>query len=93
MTHVCQIIPFPLARRVGKVRRCAEVLQGAANQASRDAYWRKTVHQLGDKLELMGFPTDQIQHQINQFRQAVQQEYLRRDYITMHGGKTPDGAA
>ncbi|MQW38154.1 DUF6074 family protein [Sinorhizobium meliloti] len=93
MTHECQLIPFPLAARVGKVRRCAEVLQGAANQASRDAYWRKTVNSLGERLEAIGLHENEIQSQLNQFRHAVQQEHLRRDYIAMSADKAPDGAA
>ncbi|WP_373413994.1 DUF6074 family protein [Ensifer aridi] len=91
--RACQLIPFPLAARVGKIRRCAEVLQGSANQASRDAYWRKTVKQLGERLEAIGLPSEEVQHELRQFRHAVQQEYLRRDYVLMHGGKSPDGAA
>lgn len=89
----CQMIPFPLAARVGKVRRCAEVLQTSANQASRDAYWRKTVGHFREKLEELGLPDEQVRHEIRQFRAAVQQEYLRRDYIVMDKGHAPDGAA
>lgn len=93
MMQECQLIPFPLAARVGKIRRCAEVLQGAANQANRDAYWRKTVQQLGEKLESLGLPHEEVSHQIRQFRNAVQQEYLRRDYVVLCSGKSPDGVA
>jgi uncharacterized protein YnzC (UPF0291/DUF896 family) len=88
------MIPFPLAARVGKVRRCAEVLQSSANQAIRDAYWRKTVAQLREKLEQLGLIDEEVRNQIRQFREAVQQEYLRRDYVVIQAGRAPeDGAA
>jgi hypothetical protein len=94
MNEACQLIPFPLAARVGKVRRCAEVLQTSANQAIRDAYWRKTISQLREKLDDLGLPDGEVRHQVAQFRDAVQQEYLRRDYVVMHAGPAPeDGAA
>lgn len=90
---VCQMIPFPLKSRVGKVRRCAEVLQNSANQAARDAYWKRTCQQLREKLEDVGIDDATIDNQIRHFRQAVQEEYVRRDYIVMHAGSQPDGAA
>lgn len=94
MTNACLMIPFPLAARVGKVRRCAEVLQSSANQAIRDAYWRKTVAQLREKLEQLGLIDEEVRNQIRQFREAVQQEYLRRDYVVIQAGRAPeDGAA
>lgn len=90
----CRMIPFPLAARVGKVRRCAEVLQGSANQAVRDAYWRKTVGHLREKLVELGLADEEVRREIQAFRSAVQQEYLRRDYVLHYGaGGAPDGAA
>jgi hypothetical protein len=90
----CKLIPFPLAARVGKVRRCAEVLQGSPNQATRDAYWRKTVDHLRGKLDDLGLTEGEARQEIHSFRSAVQQEYLRRDYVIHYGtGNAPDGAA
>lgn len=89
----CKMIPFPLASRVGKVRRCAEVLQKSPNNAVRDAYWKKTIVQLGDKLADVGISDAEISQQIRQFREAVQQEYLRRDYVEFRNGQYPEGAA
>lgn len=90
----CKLIPFPLAARVGKVRRCAEVLQGSANQPARDAYWRKTVGLFREKLGELGLTDEEVRREIHCFRAAVQQEYLRRDYVVHYGaGNAPDGAA
>ncbi|KQS83439.1 DUF6074 family protein [Rhizobium sp. Leaf383] len=89
----CQMIPFPLASRVGKVRRCAEVLQKTASRESREAYWKRTCRQLREKLEDAGIADAAINDQIRRFRQAVQQEFIRRDYAVMHAGQQPDGAA
>jgi hypothetical protein len=90
----CKMILFPLAARVGKVRRCAEVLQSSSNQAARDAYWRKTVGHLREKLIDLGIADEEVRREIHSFRSAVQQEYLRRDFVVHYGaGSAPDGAA
>lgn len=89
----CQIIAFPLASRVAKVRRCAEVLQKTDSPEGREVYWKRTCRQLREKLQDAGVADDAIDLQIRRFREAVQQEFLRRDYAVMHGGQQPDGAA
>ncbi|WP_455918781.1 DUF6074 family protein [Ensifer canadensis] len=89
----CKMIPFPLASRVGKVRRCAEVLQTANGQSNRDAYWRKTVGHFHEKLTELGLSDVEIRHQIAKFREAVQQEYLQRDYVVRMQGQAPEGGA
>jgi hypothetical protein len=89
----CQIIPFPLAARVGKIRRCTEVLQSSANQPTRDAYWRKTVTHFREKLEALGMPDETVRREILGFRDAVQAEYQRKEYLVPQSGKAPDGAA
>ena len=46
-------IAFPLAKRVGKVRRCAEVLDGKHGRDA-DAYWSRIVRDLACHLEAIG---------------------------------------
>lgn len=89
----CQIIPFPLAARVGKIRRCTEVLQSSSNQPTRDAYWHRTVTHFREKLEALGLPDETVRREIRGFRDAVQEEYQRRDYLVPQAGQAPDGAA
>jgi hypothetical protein len=48
---------------------------------------------LREKLEDVGVADAAIDDQIRHFRQAVQQEFIRRDYAVMHAGQQPDGAA
>lgn len=88
----CQMIPFPLKARIGKVRRCAEVLRGTANEATRKAYWIRTVQQLTAKLQEIDLSDKDIREEVRSFRAAVQAECLRIEHIEMRAS-APDGAA
>ncbi|KRB51802.1 hypothetical protein ASE04_09740 [Rhizobium sp. Root708] len=89
----CQMIPFPLKARVGKVRRCAEVLQTTAHKATRESYWFRTVAQLRAKLEEIGLPDEQVREQVRGFRTAVENECHRRNVVEIKARNAPDGAA
>lgn len=56
---VCQLIAFPLVRRVGKIRRVAEVLEGK-HGAEAAGYWRVQVRNLAEGLAQCGYPEDRI---------------------------------
>lgn len=89
----CQMIPFPLKARVGKVRRVAEVYQKKAGN-DRAAYWRSEINRLADQLEALGFDGVEIDDQLGEFKQAVQSEINRR-YIfgASSQGDSPKGAS
>lgn len=93
MTDRCQIIPFPLKSRVGKVRRVAEVLRSTPHQPTRDSYWLRTVGQLKDKLESLGLDDKLIREEIGGFRSAVQAYASNIDHIERRAPDAPDGAA
>lgn len=87
-TPPVQVIPFPLAANVGKVRRVAEVLDNKHGKAA-DAYWRRTVQPMADRLTKAGVSQAEVDRQIVQFTDAVQQELNRLGFIRS-SSKTPE---
>lgn len=89
----CKLIAFPLTARIGKVRRCAEVLETKqGNDAT--GYWRHQVRLMVDQLEKAGTSPDEINRQIAEFQQAVQNELVRRSYEGQSAdNNNPKGAA
>lgn len=93
MTEACKMFVFPLARRVGKVRRVAEVYQRQQGKAQ-SSYWRTQTNGMWDQLEELGFTVDQITEQLDGFKTAVQCEINRRHFEGRdQGGNNPRGAA
>ncbi|MDX0112602.1 hypothetical protein GOC07_09980 [Sinorhizobium meliloti] len=74
-----KILVFPVTRRVGKIRRCAEVL-GSKHGKDAESYWRQQVRVVADHLERMGCSEADIKRQIDEFQRAVQAEMVRRSY-------------
>lgn len=66
----CEIIAFPLARRVGKARHVAQVLAGMSGRR-RDAYWRQIVEQFIRELERTSMAPEQAERQVAAFQDAV----------------------
>ena len=84
-----KVIPFPAAKRAGKIQRVAEVLE---RKRGRDAnhYWRQIAGGMQSQMEKAGIPPDTIADEMRAFFHAVQAEMERRAYRD-HG--TPPGAA
>lgn len=72
-----KVIPFPASRRIGKVRRVAEVLL-RSNPRAAEAYWRRITADLARPLSQAGIHRDVIEAEITAFRETVQRELLRR---------------
>ena len=83
-----QVIAFPLAKRVGKVRRVADVLMAKNGQAAA-TYWRQTVTTLGEQLQRAGIDRKAIDEQLRAFHDAVQRELQSRN----GHGQRPGGSA
>lgn len=76
MTGSCDVKIFPLARRMGKVRRVAEVY-GKKTGKEATAYWRQQIGNLADSLAWLGVPSDEIDKQLAAFKDAVRHELVR----------------
>lgn len=66
----CEIVPFPLCRRVRVVRQIAEGLESRSGKF-RDGFWYDAVAALEDQLSAAGISNDEIILQIRHFRTAV----------------------
>jgi Family of unknown function (DUF6074) len=66
-----KVIPFPCSRRIGKVRRVAEVLSRKAN-CPKDAttYWKRIITDLERQMTKAGIDPDRIETELQQFRTA-----------------------
>jgi len=82
------IIVFPLERRVGKVRRTAQLLSERHGDEAA-LYWKQVVSSTRRSLERVGLPDVDIEAEILTFRDAVQVELNR---ITC-GARSPAGAS
>lgn len=76
MTDGCEFKIFPLARRVGKVRRVAEVY-GRKTGKEAAGYWRQQIGQMAESLGALGVPEIEIERQLTAFREAVRGELAR----------------
>ncbi|WP_353682695.1 DUF6074 family protein [Mesorhizobium sp.] len=82
------MIAFPMAKRVGKVRRVAEVLSGKRGAAATN-YWKQVVATLGGQTQRAGFDSDTINREPRALHDAVQRELCLRS----GHGQRPGGDA
>lgn len=82
----CMVIAFPMAKRVGKIRRVAEMLSAKRGAAATN-YWKQTVATLGGQMQRAGFDRDTINRELRDFYDAVQRElWLRSGQSQRPGG-------
>jgi hypothetical protein len=77
MSGGCEVKPFPLAQRVGKIRRVAEIY-GRKSGKDATGYWRQQITNLGESLAAVGVSPDEVERQLVAFKEAVQSEMARR---------------
>ncbi|MEW9837300.1 DUF6074 family protein [Mesorhizobium marinum] len=71
----CQVVVFPLNRRVGKIRRTAELLV-VRNGKSAEVYWKQVVSGIASQMHRAGVPADVVAFEIQTFNEAVQRELV-----------------
>lgn len=80
---ICEVIPFPAKKRVGKIRRTAEVLFNRSGRSA-ECYWRQVRDGMVSQMERAGLPPDVIDLEVRDFFNAVQMEM--RLFETFDGG-------
>lgn len=85
-----KLLPFPLIRRVGKIRRCAEVLEGKSGTDA-DGYLRQQLRMLSQQLGRSGCTMEEIDRQLSEFADAIQWELIRRSYEGESNGRHNPG--
>ncbi|WP_412556108.1 DUF6074 family protein [Sinorhizobium meliloti] len=85
----CELVPFPLPNRVGKIREVAcKLLDRASDKAV--AYYRKQISESIDaQFEKIGLPESERRRQITSFWAAVDHEMLKQSHVK----NSPGGAA
>lgn len=74
-----QVIPFPTANRIGKVRHTAKLLHKKQGSAA-DSYWRQVCTGMARQMEQAGIPKGEVNQQMRDFFDAVQSELQRMSY-------------
>ncbi|RWB98873.1 MAG: hypothetical protein EOQ56_19250 [Mesorhizobium sp.] len=70
------VICFPMRRRLGKIRRTAELLSARRGRAA-DHYWRQAVAGIVGHLTRAGLSEVAIRQEVQAFSDAVQKELQR----------------
>lgn len=66
----CRIIPFPIRKRVGKIRRTVDVLSDRQGKGA-DHYWKQVVAGLRSQMAASGLPDDIIEGELRSFSDCV----------------------
>ncbi len=72
------VVPFPCRRRIGRIRRMADLLIAASTDRARNARWRQTTDAMAEQMMRAGFDADCIAAELEAFHDAVQREIDRR---------------
>lgn len=84
-----KVIPFPCARRVGKIRRVAEVLSQKSNSPKDvSIYWKRILIDLERQMARAGVDPEQIEIELQEFKTACRCEMRS----PAHTGRFPDHA-
>ncbi len=73
----CQVIPFPLTRRVAKVRDVAARIMEKTTDRQAEAYRNQVADALFRHLDKIGAPEDEQDEQVGAFFTAVELELSR----------------
>lgn len=86
----CKFVPFPLVKRIGRIRETASKLLDKTTEKSAAHYRRQVNDAIAGQLAKIGLDQTAIDEQIAAFWRAVYAEAARQAYGWNH---TPGGAA
>lgn len=89
-TPPCQIIVFPMAKRVGRIRSTAEKMLAKATERAASSYRDQVTDGILRGLSRAGVPETEQDEQLGAFWEAVQEEMIRQTY---YGDQRPGGNA
>ncbi|QND57879.1 DUF6074 family protein [Mesorhizobium huakuii] len=81
-----EVIPFPLIRRVGKIRDVASKMLAKSTDRHAESYRDQVTTGLVGHLNRLGIPEQERDEQLGQFWSAVQSEIIRLTYTGHHAG-------
>lgn len=68
------ILLFPQARRIGKIKRVAEVLSSKGTLNAQKSYWKRIMNELDHKLSNLGLSREEVFREAHSFSKEVQRE-------------------
>lgn len=68
------IFVFPQARRIGKIKRVAEVLLSKETFNAKNSYWKRIVEDLDHRLSNLGLSKEEVFREVSSFSGEVQRE-------------------
>ena len=80
-----KIVPFPLARRRGKIVKVARTLSARKSDKAQHAYWRRIIMALNNELEAHGASEALIDREIDAFYREVCIELSGEQPSPQHG--------
>jgi len=86
----CRVIPFPLAKRAGKIARVAAKLhERRGKDRAWNAYWSQVVEAMALQMERIGLDNSTIIAEIDAFEEAIGIELKRLKAIEQYrsGGR------
>lgn len=86
------VVPFPAAKRIGKIRRTAQLVVESTERAA-TAHWKRTISDMTRHLERAGIPSATIDAEIEAFKNAVGIAIARRTRGSMRLNLDDGGAA
>ncbi|CAI2932465.1 protein of unknown function [Aminobacter niigataensis] len=69
-TVSCEVIPFPTSRRVGKIRRTAQVLSEKTGKGA-DHYWRQVIEGMRSQMRAAALSDEVIDRELEDFASHV----------------------
>ena len=88
----CEILPFPMSKRTGKIRDVAAKLLAKSTERHADYYRKQVNESLAAGFERIGIAADEQERQIADFWQRVEAE-MRRQMLFGHPDFPTGGAA
>ena len=71
-----EIIPFPAGKRIGKIRRTAQLVTESTDRAA-TAHWNRTVADITRQMERAGIPAERVAQELKAYTGAVLTEATR----------------
>jgi hypothetical protein len=82
----CRVVPFPARRLIGLARECVDVYQHQSNDDA-VAKWHDAVDAIEASLLQADIPDEEIDRQVEAFRELVRSETYRRGLSLASSGE------
>ena len=82
----CQIVVFPMSKRIGRIREVADKMLDKPTERSARHYRKVVTDAALGHMERAGLTREQQARELSEFWQAVEAEIVRQSYVGQHPG-------